>query len=996
MKKFAAICALLALVSNALAGIVVERSNGITLTGADGIQYVGMNGISLTGADSLLTFQSNGITLTGADGITLTGADSIPRVTTNGTTYTGPNGITLTGADGITLTGADGITLTGADGITLTGADGTQYKADSILIRKPDGITLTGADGITLTGADGITLTGADGVNNTTPNVVSVARANGITLTGADGITLTGADGITLTGADSIAGMGPGGVIFDTSAPNGITLTGADGITLTGADGITLTGADGITLTGVDAAVAGISNDAGLQGFDPELAAWLNQATDDSSVNAIVVYHNTVTDADLDALRQIGILGGTRMRALPMVYVTATRKQIIAISHLRSVRSIYGNRTLNFNSDPYFSSTGVQRVATDRDLIRSNGGLPVSGQNVTVAVLDTGINSLHGDLAGKVVQNVRLADQQSIPSGFNYPLPIEGLPNTDLAGGHGTFVAGVIAGTGAASGGKYAGVAPGAKLLGLSAGDVNLINVLSGFDYLLDKGAAYNVKVVNCSFSANTVFDMNDPVNIATKMLTDHGVSVVFSAGNTGPGNGTMNPYAVAPWVIGVGATDQMSKLAGFSSRGDFGDSIQHPFIVAPGVNIVSLRNLPTSTGLTGLAGADLQRLSPGESLYYTTASGTSFSAPQVAGAIALMLDANPDLTPAQIKDILGRTATPLPKYFFHETGAGMLNTYAAVLEGAFRDRVMGGFRSVSSGSGVRFETNTVQRFTQTVGPSSAISSNISLPQNVVQASVNIAWGLGPNDFGLRLYDSNSVLVGESNYVNAPGFAGRFEKVVMRFPSQQILRAETRNTAGLGTTQNVYGTVEATQIVYPNLVDISGMSPASVEQIRTSLLTDVLSPQGRRFRPDSAVMRVDLAEAFVRAGMVPQYYASNPLFVDVRDSYSRNVIESAQSNPAGALFYDASPGGRFYPNNGVNRLVAAVAFVKAAKLENQAATAILTPAIADYGAIPAGWRGYVAVALQNGFLTLDGNRFNPSRSITRLELATALNKMIAN
>src|SRR4029077_13466005 len=123
------------------------------------------------------------------------------------------------------------------------------------------------------------------------------------------------------------------------------------------------------------------------------------------------------------------------------------------------------------------------------------------------------------------------------------------------------FVAGVIAGTGQQSGGKYAGVAPGANILGLSAGDASLLFILSGFDYLLGNAAAFNVRVVNCSFSANTVFDVNDPVDVATKMLTDNGVSVVLSAGNTGPRSDSLTPYSVAPWVISPGAPDNNGKL---------------------------------------------------------------------------------------------------------------------------------------------------------------------------------------------------------------------------------------------------------------------------------------------------------------------------------------------------------------------------------------------------------------------------------------------------
>lgn len=993
MKKLICSILLLALTSNALAGIQIVRSSGITLTGADGIQYIGTSGITLTGADGFLNYSSNGITLTGADGITLTGADGITLTGADGATYAGPNGITLTGADGITLTGADGITLTGADGITLTGADGTQRQADSVVVRQPNGITLTGADGITLTGVDGVTLTGADGATQVGNNGITLTGADGITLTGADGITLTGADGITLTGADSVTGFDANGLLFNQTEPAGITLTGADGITLTGADGITLTGADGVTLTNIDGiTLTGADDQTGLQSVDPELAIALNNATDDSNINAVIVYHRAVTPADIAQLQQIGIIGGTRFRVLPMVYVTATRSQLIALSRLPNVRSLYGNRTVNFNADPYFDPTGVQRVAPDADLRARNAQLPVSGRGVTVAVLDTGINSLHPDLAGRVIQNVRLFDTQSVPAGFVYPSPIENLPNTDLVSGHGTFVGGIVAGSGSNSAGKFTGVAPGAKLLGLSAGEPNLTYVLSGFDYLLEKGANYNARVVNCSFSANTVFDFNDPVNIATKMLTDRGVNVVFSAGNSGSGNGTLNPYAAAPWVVSVGATDESGKLADFSSRGNFGDELQHPSLVAPGTKVASLRSA-TVTGVSGLGVADVQRLTPSEMPYYTTASGTSFSAPQVAGAIALMLEADPDLSPADIKDILARTATPMPIYFYHEAGAGMLNTYAAVLESAFPDRRMGAFRSTTRRNGVKFITSTPQSFSESVLPGLTRSMNVTIPQNTVQASVNISWGLSTNDFGLKLFNSGGNLIGESNYLNLPGLTGRREKVVLREPSSQTLTAAVRHTGNIGTTQNIFGSVEVTRVEYPNLSDLSGLSPQLLDQTRQSLLASLVLPLGTKFRPGSSVSRADLAEAIVRAGLVPQYVAANPLFIDVKDRTTRNTVESVQSNPNGRLFVDAAAGGRFYPNESATQLVAAIALVKAANLDSLAATSSL-PASVDADSIPAAWRGHVAVALQKGLISLDGNSFNPNRAVSRLELAQAMNAII--
>lgn len=1006
MRQFLASLLVLFMTANSFAGILITRSSGISLTGADGVQYVGMNGISLTGADGFLTATSNGISLTGADGLPITSPSSLPSTGANNATYTGPNGISLTGADGISLTGADGISLTGADGVLLTLANGTQRSADSIVIRRPNGISLTGADGISLTGADGISLTGADGIAYPSPNVTTIARSAGISLTGADGISLTGADGISLTGADSIVGIGPAGVIFTEIAPSGISLTGADDIWSVAPSGISLTGADNIVLTGVEGVVPPQPNSSiGLQGFDPELAVKLNSITDDSSVNAIIVFHHAVTQADLQDLMMLGVVGGTRMRALPMVYVTCTKLQLAAISRLPSVRSIYGNRTLNFNSDPYFNITGVQRVATDRDLRRIR--TPYTGRGVTVAVLDTGINGLHGDLAGRIAQNVRLADIQSVPAGFQYPVPQEGLVNTDPVAGHGTFVSGIIAGSGSASNGKYAGVAPGATLLGLSTGDVNLVNVLSGFDYLLDKGPLYGVKVVNCSFSADTVYDTDDPVNIATRMLTDNGVNIVFSAGNSGAGTNTMNPYALAPWVIGVGATDQNGILAGFSSRGDFGDTLQHPSLVAPGVSVASIRSTPSTTSVGGIAGADVSRLAPAEIPFYTTASGTSFSAPQVAGAIALMLEADPSLSPARIKDILAATATPMPKYFYHEAGAGMLNTYAAVLEAAYPARVMGEFRSTLSRNSVRFVTSATPPYSQLVIPGITASRNFSIPANTVQASVNIAWSLSTNDLGLKLFNGSNVLLGESNYLNLPGLTARREKVVLRNPGTQTIRAAVSHTGGIGTPQTILGSLETTSVTYPDLTDLNGLPAGSVADARSAMLMSIMLPLGRRFRPTFTVSRADLAEALVRAGLVPQYVASAPLYADVQDNYTRNFVESVQKDPDGGIFDEiaaqrtfrearitAPSEARFYPDTSATRLVAAVAFVRAAGLASQAGTAQLPANVSDAASIPVELRGYVAVALQHGFLTLDGSAFNPSRGLTRLELAGALSDLL--
>ncbi len=964
----------------AFAGLSVTNTSGLRFTGADGIDYFGVNGMRFTGADGFLNTQVNGMRFTGADGTRFTGADGTRFTGADGVTFTGTNGMRFTGADGMRFTGADGARFTGADGYRFTGADGTTLTVNSIYIVRPNGAEIIRPASGALVGLDGFNIAGTNG-----------------SAIFADGMRLTGADGVRFTGADSVTGFNSAGAVFNYIAPGGFSITGPDGARFTGADaaftqvnGIRLTGADGIRLTGADGNFGYVT--AGLQSVDPRLAIILNQATDDSTVNAVVTFHNYPTATDLDSLAKIGIVGGTQFKVLPFIYISATRQQIAAVSQLPNVRSIYGNRTLNFDSDPYFKATQISRVSTDRDLQARPANVPYSGKNITVAVLDTGVNSQHNDLSGKVLQNVKLADTQSAAVGFINPTAVENLPDTDLLNGHGTFVAGVIAATGVSSGGKYSGVAPGASILGLSVGDVNLISVLSGFDYLLEKSPGYRVRVVNCSFSSDTVFDFNDPVNIATKMLTDNNINVVFSAGNSGSGNSSLNPYAAAPWVVSVGATDEKGVLADFSSRGVFGDPQFSPSLVAPGVNVVSLRNAATQTGTLGLAGTDAQRLSPAELPFYTTDSGTSFSAPQVAGAIALMLEANPNLRPAQIKNILQRSATPLPNYFTHEVGAGMLNTYAAVLEAAFPMRRTGVFRGVLNGDSIQYLSSITQNFSGSVNPDTAFSTFVNIPANTIQSNVYIAWGglTNPNDLSLKLTDSNGNSAGQSNYVNAADVAGRNEKITNSLPAAGIWKAIVENSYSAATAQDFQGLVEITQLQFGSINDLSSMSVSNQSIALESLRKFILTPDGSKFSPQASITRADLAAAIIRAGKSPQYVAMNQAFTDVSDLTRRNAVESAQFNPNGKLFYDAGTSGEFRPNQFVTRLTAAVALIKASQLDSAATSTALPLTVADASTIPTQWRGYAALALQKGWLSLENGKFNPNNPVNRFDSAKML------
>ncbi|HMB92046.1 MAG TPA: S8 family peptidase, partial [Rhodothermales bacterium] len=396
------------------------------------------------------------------------------------------------------------------------------------------------------------------------------------------------------------------------------------------------------------------------------------------------------------SLQSLGVKG-LYFENLPMAGVLATPGQINALANMNGVRSIWHNYQLEYENDGANAITGVDDVRTDAQFQSMNGGVPFSGRGIGVLVNDSGVDATHDDLKDNVVQNVAgQTNLHGLSSLLPYT-PIEGVPNTDIGGGHGTHVAGIVAATGAKSGGLYEGVAPAADLIGYGAGAaVALLDVLGAFDYALTHQFEYNIRVITNSWGntgdAGTDFNPDDPTNIATKKVTDRGIIVVFSAGNSGPGEDTISGnFKKAPWVITVAAGSKSGVLTDFSSRGKAGHGgtvtvdgqtfnwEDRPTITAPGEHIISTR--ATGGVINGAAfDPDGELLIPPQYLpFYTSLNGTSMACPHVAGIVALMLEANPQLDVYDIKSILEATATEMVGREPFEIGSGYVNAYASV-----------------------------------------------------------------------------------------------------------------------------------------------------------------------------------------------------------------------------------------------------------------------------------------------------------------------------
>jgi len=372
--------------------------------------------------------------------------------------------------------------------------------------------------------------------------------------------------------------------------------------------------------------------------------------------------------------------GGTLGRSLPGInghVVTLPDAALARLADNPAIERISLDRLAVGANERTGATVGATQVRQE---------LGLDGAGIGIAVIDSGI-AYHDDLADasgpqRVDRFVDFVGGQSVPYD-DY--------------GHGTHVAGIIAGNGYDSDGKRTGIAPAARLIALKAldgtGTGRISDVIAAIEYAIENRDALNIRVINLSI-ASAVYESyeTDPLTVAALHAVQAGIVVVAAAGNNGVSPAGLTRYGGitapgnAPWVLTVGGSTHMGttdraddSVAPFSSRGPTAvDTAAKPDLVAPSVGIESLA-APGSA----LYGARTPYLLSGtvstSSLPYLSMSGTSMASPVVAGTVALMLQANPQMTPNEIKAVLQYTSEVDSHADALTQGAGFLNAQGAV-----------------------------------------------------------------------------------------------------------------------------------------------------------------------------------------------------------------------------------------------------------------------------------------------------------------------------
>lgn len=454
------------------------------------------------------------------------------------------------------------------------------------------------------------------------------------------------------------------------------------------------------------------------------LSEKMNKSKDKDELSVIVVFNEKADKAKKDDMKNL--LGNYKTKHeyknIPAVAMKLNKGQINKLSKLDIVKQIEYDEEVKAFNDTANDWFGTEKARNDFGLDgdRDGNSSSYSKNDVVVAVLDTGIDGNHVDLdGGKVIGWKDYVNSQSSPYDDH---------------GHGTHVAGIVAGEGDGNS-NYEGVAKGAALVGVkvldSNGDGSMSNVTAAIDWCVTNKDVYGIDVINMSLGTRGSSDGTDSTSLAVNNAVENGITVLVAAGNDGPTKYTIGSPGAAEKAITVANMIDVGEngfgLAYLSSRGPTADGRTKPDIGAPGTNITA----PKTNSTNG----------------YTVKSGTSMATPFTAGTVALMLDANSNLTPTQIRSILISTVHDWgPNGQDLDYGYGRLDGYEAVKQAGGLSGTNIAVPNHMYGSDSLASKGAIDTWEFTV-------NDTSYPIAITLQMTN--WGSGTPDFDLYLYDSS-------------------------------------------------------------------------------------------------------------------------------------------------------------------------------------------------------------------------------------------------
>jgi serine protease AprX len=456
--------------------------------------------------------------------------------------------------------------------------------------------------------------------------------------------------------------------------------------------------------------------------FD-NLEARMATAAADQALPVIVRYKPGRQPASIAAVRGAKKLALDDSVALPL-----TPAQIRALVASGAVESVEKDEIFSASRESANASFGATKAAADFGLTGDGDGSPTSysAQDLTIAVIDTGIDGGHQDFAGgKIIGWKDFVGNRTQPYDDD---------------GHGTHVASIAAGAVNAQG--VSGVAPGASLVGVKVlgadGNGTAAGIIQGVEWCIQNRARYGIDVINMSLGGEGSSDGTDAVSRAVNRAVAAGMVVCVAAGNEGPGSYTVSTPGAAADVVTVGNMVDVGKggfaLALSSSHGPTADGRVKPDLCGPGYQILAAE------------------ANSGDG--YTRMTGTSMATPFVAGIAALVLQANPKLSPAEVKALLKGTAVHFGRQGENnEYGAGRLDGYAAIAKAA--GKTAPGV-AVLLGPAVPHHLHATSRLES---EGQAQSWSLPITDTRFPISVTVITGDDKADFDLQLLDPQGIPV---------------------------------------------------------------------------------------------------------------------------------------------------------------------------------------------------------------------------------------------